>query len=144
MAKLLALMLAALMLAAWIGCARARAAGPDGSALLVTIKWDETGASVEKVETRDLPVPMQRGFPQLWSRFFELRDAQDNVHYAGPLVDPRATKQAKGGTPAGTTFRVLVPDLPEARRMVIVERVPSDDLDKARHVVKDETLQPAK
>jgi hypothetical protein len=131
----------ALVLAACLAASRAWAEQAD-KALLVTVKWDEAGVTIEKVEARELPVPLQRGFPQLWSRFFELRDAQDNVHYAGPLIDPRSSRKPEGDAPPGWTFRLAMPDLPEARRLVIIERVPADEVDKTRKVVKDETLNP--
>ena len=119
-----------------------RAFADDAQALVVTIKWDASGVSIDKVEKTKAAVPMQRGFPQLWSRFFELRDAQDSVQYAGPLVEPRGMQAGENGAAPSWTWRVVVPDLPDARRMVIVERVKADSVDKTRHVVKDQTLSP--
>lgn len=115
---------------------------PD-RALIVTVEWsDQGGATVEKVEKKDMPIPSQRGFPQLWTRFFELRasDREGDVYFAGPMIDLRGVStRGEGPPPASATYRLIVPDLPEARHLVIIERT-SDDPDTGRTIAVEKDL----
>lgn len=119
--------------AALLVAAPARA---DERAVIVTVKWDASGPSIDTVDRKEMPVPAQLGFPQLWSRFFELRDKDGDVHYAGSLVDPRARRKGNTGT---SSFRVVLPDLDEAKHLVIIERV-STDPDTGRKVMLERDL----
>lgn len=121
-----------IILAALLAVAPARA---DERAVIVTVKWDQSGPSIDKVDRKEMPVPAQLGFPQLWTRFYELRDKDGDVHYAGPLVDPRAKR--RGGL--GSEFRVVLPDLDEAKHLVIIERVSSDP-DTGRKIALERDL----
>jgi hypothetical protein len=109
-------------------------------ALVVTVKWDDQGAvSIEGVEKKQLPVPSQQGFPQLYARFFELRSQDGDVYFSGPLHDNRRSYAGGGERPPFATYTVVVPDLDEARHLVIVERV-SDDPDTGRKIVAEKDL----
>jgi hypothetical protein len=91
--------------------------------LIVTLKWEAAGPSVDKVDRKEGFVAPQYGFPQLTGRFFELVDGQGDVHYAGRVIDPRARDPLN--PPPEATSRITLPDLPEARRLIIYERVSS-------------------
>ena len=125
-----------LVLAALTGPLGAQAPAPDAErAITFVVTWDENGPSVDNVQKKELPVPLQNGMPSLWSRFFELRDADGDVHYSGPLVDTRSRTAA----PTAFVRRVTVPDLDDAHHLVIIERV-SQDPDTARKIVLERDL----
>ena len=102
---------------------RAEAPPEPERAIVLTIKWDASGPSIEKMEKKEEHIPLQRGMPQMWSRFYELRDANGDVHFSGALV---SSIPVRDGEPAVTEHRVVVPDLDDARRLVIMERVAPD------------------
>lgn len=113
--------------------------GPPERALVLTLKWDDTGVTVDKVDRREMPVPAQLGFPQLWSRFFELQNKDGDVCYSGPLVDPRMGKASGGPGAQGASQRLILPDMEDARHLVIYQRV-SPDPDTGRKIVLERDL----
>lgn len=111
-------------------------------AIVATVKWDDRGeVTIEGVEKKELTVPSQQGFPQLYTRFFELRsrDKDGDVYFSGPLHDDRRSYAGGGAPPPFATYRVIVPDIDEAHHLVIIERV-SDDPDTGRKVVAERDL----
>lgn len=111
-------------------------------AIVATVHWDDKGeVSIEGVEKKELPVPSQQGFSQLYTRFFELRsqDRDGDVYFSGPLHDDRRSYAGGGAPPPFATYTVIVPDIDEAHHLVIVERV-SDDPDTGRKIVAEKDL----
>jgi hypothetical protein len=100
-------------------------------ALFVVVLWDKSGPSVDSVKKMEHAVPLSRGMPQLAPRFFELQDANGDVHFAGALVDPHADRAGA----AESQYRLVLPDLDAARKLVIYERVKGK-----RTVVKEHGL----
>lgn len=135
------LALAAVLFAAF--AAPMLAEGGEERALVVTVQWDDKGeVAIEKVEKKEATIPTQLGFPQLWGRFFELRskDKDGDVYFSGPLVDrQRLAHRGDGPPPTSATYTLIVPDLDEARHLVIVERI-SDDPDTGRKIVAERDL----
>jgi len=94
---------------------------------LVTVTWDGTKVSIEKAEAREIAVPLSRGMPSLWPRFFELRnkDGDDgDVYYSGALTNARTLKANPSDAQGAPTYTFVVPDLPDARLLLILERDP--------------------
>lgn len=107
-------------------------------ALIVTLTWEGDSISVDKIDRREAVVPAQRGFPQLLPKFFELRDKDGDVHYSGGLADPRGMPH--GAPPAGkVTKQLVLPDLEDARHLVILKRV-SRDPETGRKVLLETDL----
>lgn len=106
-------------------------------ALLITLTWDGDTVAVDKVEKKELALPNQKGFPQLQRVFYELRDANGDTHYSGGLHDPRVVPH-KESKPKGTST-LAVPDIEEARKLVIMQRV-SKDPDNGRKVLMEADL----
>lgn len=124
-------LLAVLLSLALTGGARAEEPKAPERALMVTISWGPGGPTVDDVHKMEEGVPLSRGLPQLAGRFFELQDASGDVLYAGSLIEGRV---AQKDAPAGPV-RVLMPDLEEARKIVIYQRVGG-----RRKVVKEHAL----
>lgn len=107
-------------------------------ALVITLKWEGDTVSVDKVEKKEVALPNQKGFPQLQRVFYELRDANGDTYYSGGLHDPRVVPHATTVKAKGTSV-LMVPDIEEARKLVIMERV-SRDPDTGRKVVVEADL----
>lgn len=101
-------------------------------ALVVTLKWEGETLSVDKVEKKEMTVPTERGMPQLVARFFELQDGEGNVHFSGSLDDARDNAHAE--RPANHSQQLVIPDIPEARKLIFMKRV-SPDPDKGRQEI---------
>lgn len=96
-------------------------------ALVITLKWEGDTISVDKVEKKEVALPGQKGFPQLLKVFYELRDKNGDVHYSGSLRDPRIIPHSTERKTSGTST-VTVPDIEEARKLVVLERDPDKGL----------------
>lgn len=107
-------------------------------ALIITLKWEGDTVSVDKVEKKEVALPGQKGFPQLQRVFYELRDANGDTYYSGGLRDPRIIPHSNAVKPTGTST-LMVPDIEEARKLVIMERV-SKDPDNGRKIVMEADL----
>lgn len=107
-------------------------------ALIVTLKWEADTVTVDTVDRKEAPIPVQRGFGQLMPLFFELRSDDGDVYYSGgikdPLIMPHSPKRL-----SSATSRLVLPDLPEARKLVIMKRI-SKDPDTGRALVMEATL----
>lgn len=107
-------------------------------ALVLTLKWDGDQVTVDKVDRKEVAIPPQKGFAQLKPLFFELRDGDDNVHFSGALKDPR--DRGHSGQPADSgTSTLIVPDIAEARRLLILKRE-SDAQGTRRKTLMEHTL----
>jgi hypothetical protein len=107
-------------------------------AFVLALEWNEAGVSIKQKDRREAIVPDQAGMPVLSGYFYVLMDAEKNVHYSGALVDPRAL-HTHGDAPPTAVSRLIVPELEDARRLVIYERR-SLDPEKGRHPVLEEDL----
>ena len=93
-------------------------------AIVVTLKWNGPDLEVDKTEKQQRQVPQQHGFPQLWNRFFVLQNADEDVYYSGPIIDPRTMEKDPNAKPASMTL--VLPDLPDARHFIVYERDGTD------------------
>jgi hypothetical protein len=107
-------------------------------ALVITLKWEGDTIAVDKVDKREVALPGQKGFAQLLKVFYELRDANGDVHYSGGLKDPRLIPHSTETKESGTST-LTVPDIEEARKLVILERIGKDP-DKGRRTVMEADL----
>ena len=133
------LMLCIALLVAILGPVRCSAEPPqDGErAVVLTLSWDGTNLAVDKTDRRETAVPAQHGFPQLWNRFFELQNKDGDVCYAGPVALPQTV--ATGADAKPFTFQLILPDLDEARHLVVYRRV-SQDPDTGRKIILEKDL----
>lgn len=107
-------------------------------ALVITLKWEGDSISVDKVDRKEVALPGQKGFPQLLRVFYELRDANGDTYYSGGLHDPRVIPHSTELKASGTST-LVVPDIEDARKLVILERIGKDP-DKGRRIVMEANL----
>lgn len=120
-----------------VGVAMAEPQAQPERAIILTLKWEENSISVEKKERKEAIVPVSRGFAALKPMFYELQSPEGDVHFSGSLEDP--LEPGHSGPRKTSAITVLtLPDIPEARRLVITKRTSHDPDTGRQELLKEE------
>ena len=119
------ILLAVCLMASLCAALRAEPLAEPERAVIVTLKWEESQIDVDKVDRKEIIIPVQRGFGQLQPLFYELLSPDGDVYFCGGLVDPLSVPHSdKRLTTANVTL--ILPDLAEAKHLVIYRRISLD------------------